>query len=91
MSNIYTDTANEVALRVKAKNESYGAAYAKSGEFLNLLYPDGITPEQYTDALLLVRIFDKQMRIANRKDAFGENPYQDIMGYGLVGVIKDKG
>jgi len=74
---------------VNEKNAAYGDSFAKCGEFLKLLYPNGIQPDQYTDALCLVRIFDKQMRIATMKNAFGESPYRDIVGYGLLGVAKD--
>lgn len=87
---IYMSKAVEVAKVVKEKNEAYGSAFAKAGEFLKLLYPDGINPDQYKDALLLVRIFDKQMRVATDKDAFGENPYEDIQGYGLLGSLEDE-
>src|SRR5690625_4694585 len=68
--------ANEIGKLVQEKNEAYGNSFGKSGDFLKLLYPDGIKPEQYQDMLLVVRIFDKQMRIANKKDAFGESPYK---------------
>jgi hypothetical protein len=78
----------EIGALVESKNKAYGDSFAKTGEFLNILYPNGIQPEQYKDALCLVRIFDKQMRIATDKDAFGESPYRDIVGYGLLGVMK---
>jgi hypothetical protein len=87
--NSFLSVATEIADLTADKNAAYGDAFAKSGDFLRLLYPDGIRPEQYGDALALVRIFDKQMRVANRKDAFGENPYRDIAGYGLLGAVKD--
>ncbi len=29
-------------------------------------------------------------RIANKKDAFSEDPFLDIAGYGLLGVGKNK-
>jgi len=74
---------------VDEKQAAYGNSFGKAGKFLELLYPDGILPDQYGDALTLVRIFDKQMRIATDKDAFGESPYQDIAGYGLLGLGKD--
>jgi hypothetical protein len=83
--------AAEIGALVTEKNAAYGDSFAKCGEFLRLLFPAGIQPEQYDDALALVRIFDKQMRIAARKDAFGESPYRDIAGYGLLGVAKDEG
>lgn len=80
----------EVGRLVTEKNQAYGDSFAKSGEFLKLLYPDGIKPEQYSDMLCLVRIFDKQKRIATKKDAFGESPYRDIVGYGILGTVMDE-
>ena len=74
-----------------SKNEAYGSSFEKCGAFLAMLYPQGVPVAAYTDVLLLVRIFDKCMRIATRKDAFGESPYRDITGYGLLGVAKDDG
>lgn len=84
--NPFRRIAAEIGQLVAEKNEAYGDSFARAGEFLKLLYPDGIRPEQYVDALALVRIFDKQKRIASRKDAFGEDPYRDIAGYGILGA-----
>lgn len=89
--NNFETTAKEIGALVAEKNAAYGDSFAKCGEFLRLLYPEGIRPAQYDDALALVRIFDKQMRIATRKDAFGESPYRDIAGYGILGTVKDNG
>lgn len=80
----------EVGNLVEEKNKAYGDAFAKAGSFLALLYPNGIQPHQYTDALCQVRIFDKQMRIATDADAFGESPYLDITGYGILGARNHK-
>lgn len=82
----YEQLGQEIGKLVDEKNKAYGDSFHKCGEFLALLYPDGITPDQYLDALALVRIFDKQMRIASNKDAFEENPYRDIAGYGILGA-----
>ncbi|MBN9614227.1 MAG: hypothetical protein J0G35_01505 [Acidobacteriales bacterium] len=71
---------------VEEKNAAYGSSFVVAGDFLRLLFPGGIPANRYDDALVLVRIFDKQMRIATDKDAFGESPYQDIAGYGLLGL-----
>jgi hypothetical protein len=87
----FKEVAEEIGSLVEEKNKAYGNSFAKCGEFLQLLYPDGIKPDQYQDALTLIRIFDKQMRIATRKDAFGESPYRDIAGYGILGAAKDDG
>lgn len=85
----YQQMGNDLGSLVAEKNVAYGSAFAKTGAFLRLLYPDGMTPDQYDDALLLVRIFDKQVRIATAKGAFAEDPYLDIAGYGLLGAGKD--
>lgn len=80
----YEEIAIKIGQLVDEKNATYGDAFNKSGEFLKLLYPNGVKPEQYSDMLALVRIFDKQMRIATAKDALGENPFKDIAGYGIL-------
>jgi hypothetical protein len=69
---------------LQEKNEAYGSSFAKSGEFLRLLFPDGIPPEKLQDALTFVRIFDKMMRIATLESAFQEDPVRDIMGYAIL-------
>lgn len=74
----FADIAYSIGELVTKKNAAYGNSFAKTGDFLKLLYPKGISVEQYDDALLLVRIFDKMIRIATDKDAFGESPFQDI-------------
>lgn len=77
---------------VGEKNKAYGDSFAKAGEVLRIMYPEGIRPEQYDDALAITRIVDKLFRIATMKDAFGESPYRDIAGYGLLGAAnKEKG
>jgi hypothetical protein len=86
---IFERIAHDVGQLVREKNEAYGSAYKHTGQFLRILFPNGIHPSRYDDALILVRIFDKQMRIATRKDAFSESPYRDISGYGILGVDKD--
>jgi len=77
-------TGKEIGKLVDVKNAAYGEAFAKCGDFLKLLYPGGIEPEQYADMLGLVRVFDKMMRIATAKEALGENPWGDIAGYGIL-------
>ena len=84
--NPFLQIASEIGKLVDEKNKAYGDSFAKTGEFLRLLYPDGIPPEKYGDALCLVRIWDKMKRIATDKDALGESPYRDIAGYALLGI-----
>lgn len=85
----YQKLANEVGALVDEKNANYGNSFDQAGEFLRLLYPEGIPPEKYGDMLCVVRIFDKLKRIATKKDAFGESPYKDIVGYGILGLERD--
>lgn len=75
---------------VKEKNAAYGDAFAQSGKILRVLYPDGVKPEQFEDMLGICRVLDKLFRIAWAKDAFGESPWQDVAGYGILGVARDR-
>jgi len=86
----FLNIATEIGNLVDEKNAAYGDSVNTSAEAFKLLYPNGIKIEQYSDALLLVRIWDKMKRIATRKDAFGESPFEDISGYSLLGAEKDK-
>jgi|TARA_A100000172_G_scaffold54598_1_gene34748 hypothetical protein len=86
MANKFRSIADGVADIVKDKQEAYGDSFGKSGECLRQMYPQGIDPEQYDDLLTVARILDKLFRIANNPTAFDENPYQDIVGYGLLGM-----
>lgn len=82
----YEQLGREVGRLVSEKQAAYGDSFSRAGEVMRVLYPQGIAPEQLTDALCVVRIVDKLFRIATAKDAFGESPYCDIAGYGLLGV-----
>lgn len=85
----YEELGQKIGKVVDEKQAAYGDSFGKSGEVLKILYPKGISPEQYNDALCIVRIIDKLFRIATDKDALGESPYRDIAGYGLLGAAKN--
>ena len=80
----------DIGRLVDEKNTAYGSSFEKSEEILKVLYPSGIEPEQYKDMLAITRIVDKLFRIATKKDAFGESPFKDIAGYGILGTANDK-
>lgn len=82
--------AREIAFLVEEKQKAYGDSFGKSGNVIKELYPNGIMPHQYNDALTIVRIIDKLFRIATKKNAYGENPWKDIMGYALLAATRDK-
>ncbi len=79
-------TGQEVGKLVSEKQKAYGDSFGRSGDCLRQMFPDGIKPHQYDDLLTIARILDKLFRIANDPEAFSENPYQDIVGYGLLGM-----
>ena len=72
------------------KNAAYGDSFGQSCRILEVLYPEGIKPNQYRDALAITRVIDKLFRLANQKDAFGESPWKDICGYAILGVANDE-
>ena len=85
----YKQIGEEIGSLVDEKNAAYGSSFAESYKILSVLYPNGIQPEQYTDALAIIRVIDKLFRLANKKDAFGESPWKDIAGYAILGVANN--
>lgn len=71
---------------VESKNKAYGDSFGKSADFMKILYPDGIKPEDYWKFLILTRMFDKMMRLATNNDPAGEDPFLDIGGYAILGM-----
>lgn len=74
----------QVGQLVQQKQAAYGDSFGKSGAVMRILYPDGIRPEQLDDALTVVRMLDKLFRVATDRDALGESPWRDIVGYALL-------
>lgn len=91
MANKYEELGTKIGQLVDEKDAAYGSSFSKSGDFVRLLWPNGCPPENYDDLLTLIRIFDKMMRIATRKNAFGESPYKDMAGYSILGAARDAG
>lgn len=86
----YALMGQKIGEMVEEKQAAYGDSFGKAGNILRELYPDGIRPEQYDDALCVVRIVDKLFRVATDRDAFGESPYRDIAGYGILGAFRSE-
>ena len=80
----------DIGRLVDEKNTAYGSSFEKSEEILKVLYPNGVEPKQYKDMLAVTQIVDKLFRIATQKEAFGESPFKDIAGYGILGVANDQ-
>jgi len=81
---MFEEKAMEISKLVATKNQAYGDSFKDSGEIIKILYPSGIPPEQYEDFLAIVRVIDKLFRIATDREAFNENPWEDICGYSLL-------
>lgn len=79
----------EIGNLVAEKQFAYGDSFSKSGKVLEILYPNGVSVNNYSDLLTITRVIDKLFRIANKKDAMGENPWKDIAGYAILGVWRD--
>lgn len=88
--NNFSEIGYDVGSLVSDKQRAYGDSFGRSGECLRQMFPDGIKTDQYDDLLTIARILDKLFRIANNPNAFDENPYQDIVGYGLLGMNRHK-
>jgi hypothetical protein len=86
----FKEIGTKIGALVDEKNDAYGSSFSKTEDFLKILYPNGISLAQYGDMQLVLRMFDKMMRIANKKDAFGESPYGDLAGYSILGIAKDQ-
>ena len=82
----YRIIAAEIGDIVESKQEAYGDSFGRSGAVLRILYPEGLWPEQYDDMLAVARIIDKLFRVATDRDAFGESPFRDIAGCGILGA-----
>ena len=86
----YKDKGTEIGKLVEDKNVIYGDSFAKSGDILRILYPNGITVDQYNDILALIRIIDKMFRIATTQSDI-EDPWVDIAGYAILKSVQTTG
>jgi hypothetical protein len=87
----YETAGAELGRLVAEKQAAYQDSHGKAGDVLRILYPNGIKPEQYDDALTVTRMVDKLFRLGSgNKRAFGESPYRDLAGYALLGLVRDE-
>jgi hypothetical protein len=85
----YESIGQKIGRLVDEKNVAYGDSFHQSHRVLEVLYPNGVGVEQYKDLLFVARVIDKLFRIASNKYAFGESPYKDLAGYGILGAGGD--
>ena len=85
----YQKVGQDIGTLVEKKQKAYGDSFGRSGEILEILYPDGIPPSKYKNVLAIIRIIDKLFRIATDEEAFNEEPWKDICGYALLMISKN--
>ena len=86
----YASLGSDVGRLVDRKQAAYGDSMSKVPELAKVLYPDGFYPEEYEDAIAVIRILDKLSRISQNYDSFNEDSWKDIAGYGLLITQKKK-
>jgi len=82
----FIGVGTQIGELVQKKNAAYGDSFNQADKIIKILYPNGISVEQYPDMLCVIRIVDKLFRVATDKDFLGESPFADIAGYGILGV-----
>jgi len=88
---IFFELGEKLGYTTAVKNDSYGDAFLQIVKIFEILYPDGISVEQYKNATLLVRVLDKICRISNgNANVFDEDAFLDLGGYSLIGMVDNK-
>lgn len=89
--NEYESAGQALGLLIDEKRRQYGGgALERAAAVMTLLYPDGIQPEHYCDAMSLMRVVEKLCRVAGGNQG-DEDAWIDIAGHGLVaGAISAK-
>jgi hypothetical protein len=82
--NGFYDIASELAEMLTSKNRKYGDSYARMAHVLPIFYPDGVPPHSLLDAVFILRIIDKLMRISSNQGDDEEDPVADIAGYAIL-------
>jgi hypothetical protein len=74
----------EIGRMLANKNRKYGDSYARMAHVLPMFYPDGVPGDHLLDAVFILRIIDKLMRIASAQGDDEEDPVKDIAGYAIL-------
>ena len=78
--------ADGIASLICLKQRAYGDSFTKAQLIMDILYPGGVPVSSYRDMLTIIRILDKLSRIATADDPMNEDPWMDIVGYGLLAL-----
>ncbi len=81
----------ELANLLFDKHDHYRDSILRVALLLEVCYPNGVQPDQYVDLGLVVRVFDKMIRITGgERRSDSESPWKDIGGYGVLGEVADR-
>lgn len=69
---------------IQTKDAEYGQTYDKAGKILEILLPDGISPDKYNTISIYWRLIEKIARGLNTNDDI--DIWRDIVGLGLNGL-----
>jgi len=74
------------------KSEEYGDTDLKVGKMMDILYPEGITLEQYGDFLFSLKILEKISRLSSKNisEEAKTDLMQDLAGYGILGTYNKR-
>ena len=89
-SNDFLSIAQEIASVLEKKNSQYGPAFSNAPKILEILYPQGILPQDYPNLLTIVRILDKLQRVATNNAEDSEDPWKDICGYSILPLAQTR-
>ena len=89
--NGFYDIASELAEMLTDKNRKYGDSYARMAHVLPIFYPEGVPGNHLLDAVFILRIIDKLMRIASAQSDDEEDPVADIAGYAILRMREMRG
>ena len=80
----FLSIGEELGQMLASKNRKYGDSYARMAHVLPMFYPDGVPGDHLLDAVFILRIIDKLMRIASAQGDDEEDPVKDIAGYAML-------
>ena len=81
----------EEAVIINEKKEAeYGNSYMKVANMLEILYPNGISIDNFNDFLSISKILEKIARLSSDGNVNNLDIYRDVAGYALIGIMKDK-
>lgn len=88
---IYEHEAQDIANLVLAKKQAYGEhSLEQVNDIIKILYPTGISSEDYSKVLIIVRLLDKVTRLVTAHHKDKEDAWKDIAGYALRMLVLDQ-